>query len=89
MAWCRKNERMMWSYFVGNKLLYEQNILRFRTYVNEGPTIQQLPGSPGRIGRFVGYRIVRRYMENTGKTLPELFAEKDSQKILTLSNYRP
>ena len=89
MTWCRKNEKMMWSYLVGNKLLYEQDIFKYRAFVSESPTVQMFPGSPGRVGRFLGYRMVRKYMENTGQTLPELFAETDSQKILTQSNYRP
>jgi len=89
MDWCRQSERMVWSYLVGEKLLYEQNMFRFRSFVSESPTIQIFPGSPGRVGHYIGYRIVRRYMENTGQTLPELFEETDSQKILRLSNYRP
>jgi hypothetical protein len=89
MAWCRRSEQMMWSHLVGSKLLFEQNSFRFRAFIGESPTVQIFPGSPGRVGHFIGYRIVRRYMENTGSTFPELFAETDAQKILRLSNYRP
>jgi len=89
MAWTRRNERMLWSYLMGEQLLYEQNAFRFRTFVSEGPTIQMFPGSPGRVGHYLGYQIVKQYMRNTGKTIPELFAETDSQMILRLSNYRP
>jgi len=89
MVWAQRHERLTWSYFVGEQLLFEENLRRFGRYVNEAPTVQIFPGSPGRIGHFLGYRIVRRYMENTGKTIPELFAETDSQRILRLSNYRP
>ncbi|MCL2682293.1 MAG: DUF2268 domain-containing putative Zn-dependent protease [Bacteroidales bacterium] len=89
MAWCRKNEKTIWSYLVGSKLLYERDSFKYRTFVSEAPTVQIFPGSPGRIGHFLGYRIVKKYMENTGQTVPELFAETDSQKILRLSNYRP
>jgi uncharacterized protein YjaZ len=89
MAWCRKNEKTVWAYLVGAKLLYEQDNFKYRTFVLEGPTIQMFPGSPGRVGHYLGYRIVKKYMENTGQTMPELFEEKDSQKILKLSNYRP
>jgi hypothetical protein len=89
MNWCRKNEKMMWSYLVGERLLYEQDIFRYRTLVLESPTVQAFPGSPGRVGHFLGYRIVKKYMENTGQTMPELFAETNNQKILKESNYRP
>ncbi|MCL2415000.1 MAG: DUF2268 domain-containing protein [Bacteroidales bacterium] len=89
MVWAQRHERLVWSYLVGEQLLFEENLRRFRAYVNEAPTVQIFPGSPGRIGHFLGYRIVRQYMENTGKTIPELFAETNSQNILRLSNYRP
>jgi len=89
MVWVQRHERLIWSYFVSERLLFEENLRRFRAYVNESPTVQIFPGSPGRIGHFIGYRIVRRYMENTGKTIPELFAETNNQHILRMSNYRP
>ena len=89
MTWTRRNEKTLWSYLVGEQLLFEQNLMRFRAFVQESPTVQIFPGSPGRVGHYLGYRIVKRYMENTGKTIPELFAETDSQMILRLSNYRP
>jgi len=89
MAWARKNEKTVWSYLMREQLLYEQNAFKYRTFVNESPTIQMFPGSPGRVGHYLGYQIVRQYMKNTGQTIPELFAETDSQTILRLSNYRP
>jgi len=89
MAWTRKNEKTVWSYLMGEKLLYEQNTLKFRAFVMESPTVQMFPGSPGRVGHYLGYQIVKQYMKNTGQTIPELFAETDSQQILRLSNYRP
>ncbi|MCL2028001.1 MAG: DUF2268 domain-containing protein [Bacteroidales bacterium] len=89
LVWAKKNEKTVWAYLVGEKLLYEQNAFKYRAFVSESPTVQMFPGSPGRIGHYLGYRIVKKYMENTGKTLPELLTETDSQEILKLSNYRP
>ena len=89
MTWCKKSEKMMWSYLVGSRLLYEQDNFRYRAFISESPTVQVFPGSPGRVGHFLGYQIVKKYMEHTGQTLPELLAETDVQNILKLSNYRP
>jgi hypothetical protein len=89
MAWTKKNEKTVWAYLIGEQLLYEQNAFKYRAFVSESPTIQMFPGSPGRVGHYLGYRIVKKYMENTGQTIPELLTETDSQKILKLSNYRP
>jgi uncharacterized protein YjaZ len=46
--------------------------------------------SPGRIGVFIGWRIVSEYMQrNVQVTLHELMNETDAQKILQHSGYRP
>jgi hypothetical protein len=89
MAWTKKNEKTVWAYLMAEQLLYEQNPFKYRAFVLESPTMQMFPGSPGRVGHYLGYRIVKKYMENTEQTIPELFTETDSQKILRLSNYRP
>lgn len=89
MKWCKKSEAMMWSYLMAAQLLYEGDNFKYRAFVMEGPTVQEFPGSPGRVGHFLGYRIVKAYMENTGQTMPELFANQDAQDILKQSNYRP
>ena len=46
--------------------------------------------APGRIGAWVGWQIVRAYMqENPAVTLAQLLAEEDAQKILNGSKYKP
>ena len=45
---------------------------------------------PGRIGQWLGWQIVKSYMQNNkNMTISALFEEKDSKKILKLSSYRP
>lgn len=89
MKWCEQSEKKMWTYLMASQLLFEQDNFEFRSFVEESPTVQVFPGSPGRVGHFLGYRIVKKYMENSKQSLPELFAEQDIQKILKVSNYRP
>ena len=46
--------------------------------------------SPGRLGLWVGWRIVDSYMTNNKDvTLIELMGEGDAQKILEESFYKP
>ena len=46
--------------------------------------------SPGRIAYYVGYKIFKKYAEkHKHKTLFELIAETDENKILSESKYRP
>ena len=46
--------------------------------------------SPGRIGWWVGWKLVDSYMKsNPDVTINQLFLERDCKKILTLSGYKP
>lgn len=91
LEWCRKNEANIWTHFVESKLLYSTDHRAINKYMGEGPFTTGLPReSPARIGEFTGWMIVKKYMsEHPETTLPQLFAEKDSQKILAGSKYKP
>jgi hypothetical protein len=42
------------------------------------------------VGQWVGLQIVRKYMaEHTSVTLAQLMAQKDTQRLLNDSHYRP
>jgi len=91
MDWCNENEVMIWQYFVQQNLLYKSDWQSNMHYMNDGPSTQGMPeGSPGRIGTFVGWRIVKAYMEKHPEvTLQQLMEEKDAMKIFSQSKYRP
>lgn len=91
MDWCKSSESEVWAYFLDKERLFESNRLKFNYLVNEGPSTQGMPPeSPGKIGRWVGWQIVRAYMNNnTGITMNELFREQRGQTILEMSGYRP
>ena len=61
------------------------------SYMNNGPfTAEVTQESPGRLGWWVGWRIVDSYMRNNANiTLHQLFEETDAQKILEQSFYKP
>jgi uncharacterized protein YjaZ len=44
--------------------------------------------SPGRIGRWIGWQIVRSYMENNKIALQEML-KKDEKEIFENSKYKP
>ncbi len=91
LDWCLDNENRMWTYFVEHKLFFTKDHLTIKKFIDEGPfTVPFGSQSPPRTGAWLGYRIVSQYMENNPTvTLPQLMAEKDFQKILTLSAYNP
>ncbi len=91
MVWAQKKEVGLWRYFVEKKLLHSQDELAFRKFIEDGPfTSSEEPESPGRIGDYIGWRIVKSYMENNHDvSLDDLMKEKDLLKIFTQSKYKP
>jgi hypothetical protein len=91
LNWCYENEDKIWTLLIEQKLLYSTNTRTFLKLINDGPTTQGFPKeSPARLGYFVGWQIVKAYMEKHPEiTLAQLCAETDAQKILAESSYKP
>ena len=91
LKWCNNNSEQMWTYLVGNKLLFSTNNLTIRKLVYPAPfTSYFSQESPGRAAVWLGYKIVSAYMKhNKDITLPQLMQEPDYQKILRMSNFKP
>ena len=85
------NEGKIWAHLVEKDLLFETNHFKTGKYLEERPTVPEIDAKcPGRIGRWVGWQIVRKYMaDHPDITLPQLMAEKDAQKIFYASKYKP
>ena len=91
LDWCAANEGNMWGFLIKNKLLYSNDITTVTKFTGEAPfTTGFVKESPGRTGVWIGWQIVRRYMENNPKvTFDGLMKEMDAQKILANSKYKP
>lgn len=85
------NEAKIWGHFLEQNLLYTTTPFLLQKYVGERPNVPEIDRTcPGRIGQWVGLQIVRRYMaEHPAVTLARLMAEKDAQRLLNESHYRP
>ena len=61
--WAEENEKQIWSYFVDQKLLFKSDEMLKLGYFNEAPQTAGLPKeSPDRLGQFIGWRMVQKYM---------------------------
>ncbi len=84
------NEAVIWNFFLNNDLLNnaDQNIVK--NYIGESPKTQELgEGSPGNIGAFSGWQVVKKYMSKNPKTsLPELM-KINAREIYSQSKYKP
>ncbi|MGB0882357.1 MAG: gliding motility lipoprotein GldB [Vicingaceae bacterium] len=91
IKWCKNNAEPVWFYFIDNKLLYTKETKEIIKYMGEAPFIQGFPeGSPGRIGHWVGWQIVKAYMEkNPNVTVAQLMENNNAQEILNKSKYKP
>ena len=91
IQWCENNEAEMWNYLVENKMLYSNKRMDILRYINDGPYTTGFPiESPSRTGTWLGWQIVRQYMEKYEEVkLPQLMANTNYQKILNESDYYP
>jgi len=90
LDWCKKNEAMIYNFFIQSKLLFDKSLQKTMRYVNDGPSSAGMPAeSPGNTGSYLGWMIVKKYMENKQLSMHELLETKDAQKILQDSDYKP
>ena len=89
--WCEKYEKAIWNRIMEKRDLFKTDSSILSSYINDGPfTSEVTQDSPGRLGIWVGWRIVNSYMRNNKEvTLHELMNENDAQKILEQSYYKP
>jgi len=91
MEYCKKYEKNLWGYMAEKNRLYENNMRTVQELTGEGPFTSAISKDcPPGIAKWIGWQIVKSYMEkNENVTLEQLMNEKDAQKILSKSKYRP
>jgi hypothetical protein len=71
--WALENESALWKYLVDEKMLFKTDELNTKNLLSEGPFTPGLPEKgPDRLGQFLGFRIILKYMEIMDVTLEEL-----------------
>jgi hypothetical protein len=91
MDWCAAYEARIWAHLVDEELLYNAKYMDINKWINQAPFVSGIPKeSPGRLGQWVGWQIVRNYMKNNPElTILELMENQDAQQILAQSKYKP
>ena len=81
----------VWSYIIEKNELFGKGEALTRCYIEEAPFTKPFGNdSPGRIGTFIGWKLIQSYMKNNPEvTLPDLMKETDYQKILNSSKFKP
>ncbi|WP_237686013.1 gliding motility lipoprotein GldB [Flagellimonas profundi] len=92
IEWARANEEQMWKYFVERELLYSTDTGLDRKFLDPAPFskfgLELDNESPPRLGRYMGWRIVRAFMEKTDTGLKQMLG-MPADEILKQSNYKP
>jgi hypothetical protein len=87
----RKNQDLIWARFIEDKLLYSTSHQMKQRYLGDRPKTAEVgPECPGRIAQWVGWEIVKKYMEtHSTVSLPALMENPNADKIFKESHYKP
>jgi len=91
LDFCKKDEAAMWTYLAEHKLLFTTDHMNIKRFIDDGPyTAAFSEESPARSAVWIGWQIVRSYMEqHPDVKLPDLMNNNDFQSILNQSGYQP
>ncbi len=87
----RENEKLIWARLIEDQVLFSTSHIAKQKFLGERPkTLEVGEKCPGRIGQWVGWQIVNRYMASHPEiTLPQLMEMQDADKLFKESRYKP
>lgn len=92
LQWAKQNEVEMWRYFIENELLYNTHPKLGQRFIDPAPfskfNLEIDNESPGMIGRWLGWQMVRSYMKENAVSIAQLM-QADAVEIFTNSQYKP
>lgn len=90
--WAKANEDQIWRYFVERELLYSTDQSLGPRFLDPAPfskfRLELDSESPGRVGRYIGWMIVRAFMNNNNVSLKELL-KLPGEEIFKNAKYKP
>lgn len=90
--WCEENEGYIWRYFIDKEMLYSVDAKLIPRFLSPAPFskfyLEIDNDSPGQVGAWIGWQIVRSYMKNNDVTINELMNKK-AKEIFEQSKYKP
>ncbi len=93
LDWAIANESEVWRYFVERELLFSTDSKLVGRFINPAPFSKfYLEGvdaeSPGRLGQYIGWQIIRAYMDQNTVSLKDMLIA-DAQEIFNNSKFKP
>jgi gliding motility-associated lipoprotein GldB len=92
ISWCQENEAYIWRYFLENDLLYNDEPKLGARFIAPAPFskfyLEIDNESPGQVGAWIGWQIVRSYAENNDIPLDDLL-KMNAKELFEKSKYKP
>ncbi len=90
LDWVEINQAQAWTLLVTEELLFSTKTQDIARIVGEGPHTKGMSeDSPSRVGVWIGWQIVRAYLERyPDTTMDELFALTDARALLEQSRWK-
>jgi uncharacterized protein YjaZ len=92
ITWCQENESYIWRYFIEKELLYSTDSKLPNRFTNLAPFskfyLEIDNESPGRVGQWIGWQIVRSFMQNNKVSMQEMI-KMDAKELFEKSKYKP
>ena len=92
ISWCQDNETYIWRYFLENDMLYSDESKLTSRFIAPAPFskfyLEIDNESPGQVGAWIGWQIVRSYAENNDVPLAKLL-QMDAKELFEKSKYKP
>jgi hypothetical protein len=91
LSGCVANEAQVWARLLDQNLVYQADYNKFRKLIEPSPNAPIVfTEAPGEIGNWVGWQIVRSYMQRHPETtMSALTQHTEAQKFLEESRYKP
>lgn len=92
LDWAIANEAQVWMYFIENKILFSTDTALDKRFLENAPFSKfyrdQDHLSPGKIGVWMGWQIVKSFMKENDVSLQELI-KMDENIVFNSSKYKP
>ncbi len=92
MEWLANNESDIWKYFIENEMIFSNDPELSERFLFDAPFskfyLANDQDSPGAIGKWFGYLIISRFMENNDVSIQEILTFSN-EEIFKKSKYKP
>ena len=92
LEWAQNNEAQIWRFFVENELIFDTDSQLYSRFLYPAPFskfyLELDAESPARLGQYIGWEIVRAYMEKNEVSVEKML-NTPAEEIFNKANFKP